>query len=123
METSNNSEDLQIMSQAPSRLDARLAACARTVVDAQISIAADNYVRTRDLPRLMPRIAKSVTSDREVVRWLKKALRRERARALTGHWSYDAGRHMMLRAALRRESAAKGKIEHTITDRAGIMEQ
>ena len=39
---------------------------------------------------------------------LTAALRQERARARSGHWSYDLNRHIALARAVRLEAAALG---------------
>lgn len=70
-----------------------------------------HYDRLRDLPRLLPvwpsEIADISYSGRlALLAKLRKALRAERKRGATGHWSYDLGRHAALRNAYRAEVAA-----------------
>ena len=69
------------------------------------------YERTRDLTRLLPvwpaEIADTTHNGRLVLlAKLRKALRAERKRGASGHWSYDLGRHAALRNAYRSEVAA-----------------
>lgn len=72
---------------------------------------ARSYDRARDLPRLVPLWPDeaSISTRAEhlalLVR-LRRALREERKRGLTGHWSYDLARHSQLLAAYRCEVAA-----------------
>lgn len=66
------------------------------------------YVRSRDLPRVLAawpsEIADmSLAGTESLVQRLRLALRRERQRGASGHWSYDLGRHASLRAALTGE--------------------
>ena len=63
------------------------------------------YVRARDLPAVLAAWPREIAdmslagTERIVVR-LRLALRRERRRGASGHWSYDLGRHAGLRQAL-----------------------
>jgi hypothetical protein len=71
----------------------------------------DRYDRRRDLQRLIPiwpaEIADASYAGRlALLAKLRKALRNERKRGASGHWSYDLGRHAALRTAYRAEVAA-----------------
>ena len=62
------------------------------------------YERARDLPRLArldPRdlMADTVEGAEAILARLKRALRAERNRARSGHWTYDLNRHIALRQA------------------------
>jgi hypothetical protein len=66
------------------------------------------YDRARDLPRLVSvwpsEIERSdLAGHRALVARIERALRAERRRGLSGHWTYDLARHAQLLAALRHE--------------------
>lgn len=68
------------------------------------------YVRARDLPRLVPvwpnEIETLNRSDHaRLLARLRRALRVERRRGLSGHWAYDLARHAQLLRAYRAETA------------------
>jgi hypothetical protein len=70
-----------------------------------------SYVRARDLPKLVPLWPSEInaTGPSEHARLLAKlrrALRVERQRGLSGHWAYDLRRHAQLLRAYRAETAA-----------------
>lgn len=71
------------------------------------------YLRTRDLPRLLPlwphelEDASSEGTLRLLAK-LRRALRAERRRAASGHWSYDLNRHLGLLSAYKGELAGLG---------------
>ena len=72
--------------------------------------ARGGYDRNRDLPRLVPMWpSEMAAADATLVGHLKligriaKALRIERQCGLAGHWTYDAGRHRNLVAAITAE--------------------
>jgi len=72
---------------------------------------ADEYLRVRDLPRLIAVWPSEVADQSQagtffLIRKLKNALRSERQRGRAGHWSYDLGRHMGLAMALKAEMSA-----------------
>jgi hypothetical protein len=74
------------------------------------SAGAKSYDRERDLPglvRLDPagRGNETVADMEAIVRRLERALRAERNRARSGHWTYDLNRHIALRQAHLAESA------------------
>ena len=69
------------------------------------------YDRARDLPKLLPlwplEIVTSKTADHAgLLARLRKALRAERQRGASGHWTYDLARHAQLLRAYRAEAAA-----------------
>ncbi len=68
------------------------------------------YSRARDLPRLIAlwphELAdESLEGCRYVLTKLRRALRAERRRATSGHWSYDLNRHLGLVSAYKGELA------------------
>jgi len=68
----------------------------------------DEYLRDRDLPRLIAVWPREVADPSQagiliLIRKLKNALRAERQRGRSGHWSYDLGRHIRLVKALKAE--------------------
>lgn len=70
---------------------------------------AQEYDRRRVLPRLIPIDPLDLdrggdTLDRTVRRRLARALRLERGRGLSGHWTYDLNRHIALAQALSAET-------------------
>jgi hypothetical protein len=74
-----------------------------------IARGSDNYDRNRNLPRLLPvgpdEIAdESPAARRMILARLSRALRAERNRGRSGHWSYDLNRHIALRQAYAAES-------------------
>jgi hypothetical protein len=74
------------------------------------------YDRARDLPGLIrtdpfapaPETREEV---RAVVTRLERALRAERNRALSGHWTYDLNRHLALRQAYLAETERLATLE------------
>lgn len=69
------------------------------------------YDRARDLPRLVAlwphELADtSLAGHEKLVKVLRRALRIERRLGLSGHFSYDLGRHRALLAATRQEEQA-----------------
>ena len=85
------------------------AASVVAAVQRTIRAGAENYQRTRDLPklaRLMPNELSNETLDgaERIVALLRRALRAERNRARSGHWTYDLNRHIALRQAYLAES-------------------
>lgn len=74
------------------------------------------YVRSRDLPKLIPLWQHELGDHspegcRHVLAKLRSALRAERRRALSGHWSYDLNRHLGLISAYKGELAGLGRLE------------
>lgn len=86
------------------RLPPRLESRAEAAVDITVRAGAIAYERGRDLPgliRMDPRAARTETpADAEqIVARLERALRAERTKARSGHWTYDLNRHIALRQA------------------------
>jgi hypothetical protein len=86
----------------PARISGRIQALRPTVRP---------YDRRMDLPGLMPLWPAelkdgSLAGRTGLVDRLKRALRQERQRGRSGHWTYDLNRHAALLAAYRAESAA-----------------
>ena len=84
------------------------AACVRVqtrrVVERAVRAGMKTYDRTRDLPALIRSgpfapIPDSPEAIRSVLKRLERALRAERNRARSGHWTYDLNRHIALRQA------------------------
>lgn len=72
---------------------------------------AGSYVRARDLPKLVGlwphEIEPSTACEHaRLLAKLRRALRAERRRGLSGHWAYDLVRHAQLVRAYRAEVAA-----------------
>lgn len=69
------------------------------------------YDRIRDLAPLLPLWPRELTDlsmagRRHVIARLERALRDERRRGFSGHWSYDLVRHAALAKALKAERQA-----------------
>ena len=74
------------------------------------------YARARDLPKLIalwPHEIDDESSEgrRHILAKLRSALRAERRRALSGHWSYDLNRHLGLLSAYKGELAGLSRLE------------
>jgi hypothetical protein len=74
------------------------------------------YLRARDLPKVIAlwphELADhSLEGRRRVLAKLRSALRAERRRALSGHWSYDLNRHLGLLSAYKGELAGLSRLE------------
>ena len=87
-----------------------LRASADSVLGSALREGAAAYDRARDLPRLI-RIpaqdcsrADGLDVTRTIIARLESALRAERNRARSGHWTYDLNRHIALRQAFLAES-------------------
>lgn len=82
---------------------------ARQAIERVVKAGVTSYDRTRDLPGLIrldpfapaPDTAEAVE---DVLSRLESALRAERNRARSGHWTYDLNRHIALHQAHRAES-------------------
>ncbi|MGQ7794596.1 DUF6477 family protein [Faunimonas sp. B44] len=76
--------------------------------DGVVRAGAAHYDRKRHLPALV-RVepaaagADEISETRRIVALLERALRAERNRARSGHWTYDLNRHIALHQALRAE--------------------
>ena len=82
---------------------------ARLALTATIKAGARAYDRERDLPgliRLDPfaGAAEDAEGIARIIAQLERALRAERFRARSGHWTYDLNRHIALRQAFLAES-------------------
>jgi len=82
-----------------------LSRSARAVVASAVRAGAIAYDRSRDLPKLIrldPLRADSMEAADQlewIVARLERALRSERQKARSGHWTYDLNRHIALRQA------------------------
>lgn len=71
------------------------------------------YDRHTELPRILPLWPYEVDDEtpegrRKIVYKLRRALRAERRRGLSGHWTYDLARHAELLRIYRLELASSG---------------
>jgi len=92
------------------------ASTARRIFGPMAEAGAAAYLRARDLPKLIalwpPELADhSPEGRRRVLAKLRSALRAERRRALSGHWSYDLNRHLGLLSAYKGELAGLSRLE------------
>ena len=83
---------------------------AKRIFGTMAAAGAVAYSRARDLPKviaLWPHELddESVEGCRLVLGKLRRALRAERRRATSGHWSYDLNRHLALVSAYKAELA------------------
>lgn len=74
------------------------------------------YERARDLPRLIrldpfEKIADTADAARAILIRLRRALRAERSKARSAHWTYDLNRHIALRQAYRAEVERLASLE------------
>jgi hypothetical protein len=72
------------------------------------------YTRARDLPKLIALWPHELADDspegcRRILLKLRRALRAERRRALSGHWSYDLNRHLGLLSGYKGEVRRLGR--------------
>lgn len=72
------------------------------------------YDRRTELPRILPLWPHEVDDEtpegrRKIVCKLRRALRAERRRGVSGHWTYDLARHAELLRIYRLELAASGQ--------------
>lgn len=70
----------------------------------------ESYHRQRDLPRLLPLWPHelepaSLAEHARLLARMRRALRMERQRGISGHWAYDLARHAELLRAYRAEAA------------------
>jgi Family of unknown function (DUF6477) len=75
------------------------------------SASAARYVRARDLPKLLPLWPHEIETlsgadHARLLAKLRRSLRSERQRGLSGHWTYDLARHVQLLRAYRAETAS-----------------
>ena len=88
------------------RGETRKGATAKRVFATMADAGARIYLRARDLPKLIALWPRELADESpegrlHVLGKLRRALRAERRRALSGHWSYDLNRHLGLLSALR----------------------
>jgi hypothetical protein len=80
---------------------------ARKTIGQAVAAGAETYRRDRDLPKLIGVFAGTPEADfQAIVGKLRKALRAERIKARSGHWTYDLNRHIALRQAYLAEVEA-----------------
>jgi hypothetical protein len=89
----------------------RGASPAKRVFGPMTAASAAAYVRSRDLPRLLPLWPSEIedrtpAGGRHLLAKLRRALRCERRRARANHWSYDLNRHLGLLSAYKGELAS-----------------
>lgn len=94
---------------------ARTVSTARRVFGPMVETGAAAYARARDLPKLIALWPHELDDDspegcRRILVKLRSALRAERRRALSGHWSYDLNRHLGLLSAYKGEMAELGRL-------------
>ena len=94
---------------------ARRSSTVRRVFGPIAEAGAAAYARPRDLPKLIalwPHELDDESPDgcRRILAKLRRALRAERRRALSGHWSYDLNRHLGLLSAYKGELAGLGRL-------------
>lgn len=90
-----------------------LASAAKRTVDQVVRVGAEDYDRSRHLPRLIA-IDPVLIEDRSdgvrrlILAKLARALRAERNRGRAGHWTYDLNRHIGLKQAYAAEKRMAG---------------
>jgi hypothetical protein len=77
---------------------------AANAISRTLKAGAEAYERARDLPRLARIMPGEIATEsaeglRVILARLESALRAERHRARSGHWTYDLNRHIALRQA------------------------
>lgn len=97
----------------PMQGTSRQASPAKRVFGPMTAAGAAAYVRSRDLPRLLPLWPAEIEDrtpegTRHLLAKLHRALRCERRRARANHWSYDLNRHLGLLSAYEAEVAGLG---------------
>ena len=98
------------------RREARKESIAKRVFGPMAEAGAEVYLRPRDLPKLIALWPHelgdhSLEGCRRVIAKLRRALKAERRRALSGHWSYDLNRHVGLLSAYKGELACFSRLE------------
>jgi hypothetical protein len=96
---------------------------AQSAIRSTVRIGVATYDRTRMLPRLIPATPDMIadltpTGRRAILRLLLKALRRERTRGRSGHWTYSLDRHIGLVQALVGERGVSPKAVSGVFDTA-----
>jgi hypothetical protein len=97
---------------------------AHRIFGRSVAASAAAYDRTRDLPRLLalwPQEIEDWTDTRRLhlLAKLRRALRAERRRARSGHWSYDLNRHLGLLSAYKAELADLASARPSRIERRG----
>jgi hypothetical protein len=74
-----------------------------------LKAGAEAYDRARDLPKLarldpLDLTTETIAGGEAILARLERALRAERNRARSGHWTYDLNRHIALRQAYLAET-------------------
>ena len=95
---------------------ARQRSAAKRIFGPLAEAGAAAYSRARDLPKLIALWPHefddhSPEGCRRVLAKLRSALRTERRRALSGHWSYDLNRHLGLLSAYKAELRSLSRLE------------
>lgn len=95
---------------------ARTVSTARRVFGPIAETGAVTYARARDLPRLIALWPHELDDDspegcRRILIKLRSALRAERRRALSGHWTYDLNRHLGLLSAYKGEMVELSRLK------------
>ena len=105
----------------------RQRSAARRIFGPMAEAGAAAYKRARDLPKLIalwPHELDDLSPEghRRVLSKLRSALRAERRRALSGHWSYDLNRHLGLLSAYKGELAGliRPKAQPNCTRRGSV---
>ena len=84
-------------------LSSKAKAAASGAVARRIALDAENYVRERDLPKLIPPERLASASDKEILEMLRNASNAQARKIASGHWTADLNRAMALKAALLAE--------------------
>jgi hypothetical protein len=95
----------------PNRFAGACRIAAENAVSKTLRAGEKAYVRERDLPALirvgsLTELTRSPAGTAAIIARLESALRAERNRARSGHWTYDLNRHIALRQALLAEKNA-----------------
>ena len=98
------------------RTAATIRATTRRLAEGAVRAGMLDYDRNRDLPALIRADPFSPIPDttdgvKAVVARLERALRAERKRARSGHWTYDLNRHIALRQAYLAESERLARLQ------------
>jgi hypothetical protein len=95
---------------------------AEAVFGSMAKAGARDYRRWQDLPKLLalwPEELRDESADgaRAILEKLHSALRAERRRAVSNHWSYDLNRHLALLSAYRAERIRLRRLTRPISPR------
>ena len=91
---------------------------AAQAVERTLRAGAEYYDRSRDLPKLarlasLDLLADTIEGAEAILARLERALRAERTRARSGHWTYDLNRHIALRQAYLAETERLRTLKRT----------